>query len=208
MRLNQLWEMDSSPADLMCTDGRFTLIACLDVYSRRAVLMVRKSSDSFGVGLTMRKAMLDWGLDGEGEQKIRVDNGKDYTSHYVQMAADTLGIQLVNTAPYAGEQKPFVERFFKTFSHGLLELHEGFIGHNVAQRKQLEAQFSFADRLQRAKGSKGVIPVSQSSADLQAFCDDWLENHYMQAEHCGIKGNTPYQMVQNWMQPVRRVSIA
>ncbi|KEQ19199.1 Mu transposase C-terminal domain-containing protein [Endozoicomonas numazuensis] len=206
VRLNQLWEMDSSPADIMCTDGRFTLISCLDVYSRRAVMKVRKSSDSFGVVLTARQAMLEWGLDGQGEQKIRVDNGKDYASHYFQIVADSLGIDLVSTDPYAGEQKPFVERLFRTFSHGLVELLPGFIGHNVAERQAIEAQFSFADRLKRKAGSsKNIIETTLSSEDLQAFTDRWIDTFYMHDAHNGLNGKTPAEMVQNWMEPVRRI---
>ena len=206
VRLNQLWEMDSSPADLMCTDGRFTIISCIDVYSRRAVFQVRKSSDSYGVVLTARKALLDWGIDGQGEQRIRVDNGSDYASHYFQKVADTLDIKLVSTDPYAGEQKPFVERLFRTFAHGLVELLPGFIGHNVAERKAIEAQFSFADRLKRKAGSsKNVIEVTMSSDDLQKFCDRWIDTFYMHDSHDGLDGKTPNQMVQAWMEPVRRI---
>ena len=206
VRLNQIWEMDSSPADIMCTDGRFTLIACLDVYSRRAVIKVRKTSDSFGVVLTARQAMLDWGLDGQGEQIIRVDNGADYASHHFRIVADTLNIELKNTDPYAGEQKPFVERLFKTFSHGLLEMLEGYIGHNVAERQAIEAQFSFADRLKRKAGSsRNVINVSLSSDDLQTFVTRWLDAFYMHDAHSGLNGKTPAQMVQEWMEPVRRI---
>lgn len=206
VRLNQIWEMDSSPADLMCTDGRFTIISCIDVYSRRAVFKVRKTSDSFGVVLTARQAMLDWGLDGQGEQKIRVDNGSDYASHYFQIVADTLNIQLMSTDPYAGEQKPFVERLFRSFAHGLVEMLPGFIGHNVAERQAIEAQFSFADRLKRKAGSsKNVITVSMTSTDLQAFCDRWLNAFYMHNAHSGLNGATPFEMVQNWMEPVRRI---
>lgn len=65
VRLNQIWEMDSSPADIMCTDGRFTIISCIDVYSRRAVFKVRQTSDSYGVVLTARQAIIDWGMDGQ-----------------------------------------------------------------------------------------------------------------------------------------------
>ena len=205
-RLNQLWEMDSSPADIMCTDGRFTIISCIDVYSRRAVFKVRKSSDSFGVVTTARKAILAWGLDGQGEQRIRVDNGSDYASHYFEKVADALDIKLVSTDPFAGEQKPFVERLFRTFAHGLVEMLPGFIGHNVAERKAIEAQFSFSDRLKRKAGSsKNVIEVTMSSEDLQAFCDDWINDWYMHEPHSSLDGKTPTDMVQNWLEPVRRI---
>jgi hypothetical protein len=39
-RLNQIWEMDSTPADVMLDDGRYHLIGCIDVYSRRLKLLV------------------------------------------------------------------------------------------------------------------------------------------------------------------------
>lgn len=205
-RLNQLWEMDSSPADVMCTDGRFSLIACLDVYSRRAVLKVRKNSDSWGVALTLREAILQWGIDGQADQVIRVDNGKDYASHYMAMVCDVLGLQLKFTAPFSGEQKPFVERFFRTFAHGIVELLPGYIGHNVADRKAIEAQFSYADRLKRAKGSsKNVIDVSLSSEQLQELCDRWLAAYYMHTGHSGLCGETPAQRVDRWVEPVRRI---
>ncbi|WP_299734063.1 Mu transposase C-terminal domain-containing protein [uncultured Endozoicomonas sp.] len=206
LRLNQLWEMDSSPADVMCTDGRFSLIACLDVYSRRAVLKVRKSSDSWGVALTMREAILQWAMDGQGEQVIRVDNGKDYASHYMAMVADVLGIDLKFTDPFSGEQKPFVERFFRTFAHGMVEMLPGFIGHNVAEREAIKAQFSFADRLKRKAGSsKNVIDVTMSSEDLQTFCNRWIDAFYMHDAHGGLNGQSPAERVANWVEPLRRI---
>ena len=205
-RLNQLWEMDSSPADVMCTDGRFALIACLDVYSRRVVLKVRQSSDSWGVALTLREAIINWGMDGQGEQVVRVDNGKDYASHYMAMVTDVLGIDLKFTDPFSGEQKPFVERFFRTFAHGMVEMLPGFIGHNVAEREAIKAQFSFADRLKRKAGSsKNVIDVSMSSDELQTFCDRWIHAIYMHDAHGGLNGQTPAEKVANWIEPLRRI---
>ena len=204
-RLNQLWEMDSSPADIMCTDGRFTIISCIDVYSRFAVFLVRKTSDSYGVALTARKAILALGTDGHGEQKIRVDNGRDYASKNFQQVADSLGIQLVSTDPYAGEQKPFVERIFRTFQHGMLEQLPGYVGHNVAERQAIKAQHSFADRLKRKAGSREAVEVSMSSDELQAFCDKWLSNEYHIRPHSSLCGRSPLEMVDSWPEPVRRI---
>ena len=189
----------------MCTDGRFSLIACLDVYSADAILMVRKNSDSYGIALTLRQAILTWGTDEEDDQELGVDRGKDYGSYHIQSVADALGMRLAVTQPFAGEQKPFVERFFRTFAHHLTEQLPGFIGHNVAERKAIEAQFSFADRLKRKAGSsKNVIEVSMSSTELQAFCDEWLEI-YRHTEHSGIGGKTPMEQVRDWPRPVRRI---
>ncbi|OED44066.1 hypothetical protein ACH42_08485 [Endozoicomonas sp. (ex Bugula neritina AB1)] len=205
VRLHQRWELDSSPADVMCTDGRFSLISCVDVFSASAILMVRKSSDSYGIALTIRQAILQWGMSGDPEKEWGVDNGKDYASYFIQGVADSLGVKLAFTDPFAGEQKPFVERFFKRFAHNMVESLPGFIGHNVAERKAIEAQFSFADRLKRKAGSsKNVIEVSMSSEELQAFCDRWT-NIYMHTKHSGINGKTPAQMVQEWVEPLHRI---
>lgn len=205
VRLHQRWELDSSPADVMCTDGRFSLIACVDAYSASAIVTVRKSSDSFGVALTIRQAILQWAMSGDPEREWGVDNGKDYASHFIKGVADSLGVRLAYTDPFAGEQKPFVERFFKTFAHNLVESLPGFIGHNVAEREAIKAQFSFADRLKRKAGSsKNVIEVSMSSEELQRFCDRWI-NIYMHTQHDGLDGKTPTQMVQEWVEPLHRI---
>ena len=205
VRLHQRWELDSSPADVMCTDGRFSLIACVDVYSASALMMVRQSSDSYGIALTLRQAILQWGMSNDPEREWGVDNGQDYASHFIRGVADSLGVKLAYTDPFAGEQKPFVERFFRSFSHHLTEQLPGFVGHNVAERKAIEAQFSFADRLKRKSGSsKNEIDVQMSSTELQKFVNDWLYL-YMHKPHEGLDGATPAQMVQNWMEPLQRI---
>ncbi|WP_330925276.1 DNA-binding protein [Candidatus Sororendozoicomonas aggregata] len=199
VRLNQRWELDSSPADILCTDGRFTLIACVDVYSRRAVMKVRKTSDSYGVALTLRRALLEWGVP----EEAKTDNGADYKSQHIRMAMDTLGIHQIFAQPYAGEQKPHVERFFKTFQHSLSEMLEGYIGHSVAERQAIEAQFSFADRL--TKRAQGVIKTTLSSEALQEKCDRWL-NIYMHEDHSGLNGLSPVEVVRAWAEPARTIS--
>ena len=34
IRLNQVWELDSTPADVMCADGRHAIVGAMDVWSR------------------------------------------------------------------------------------------------------------------------------------------------------------------------------
>ena len=41
---------------------------------------------------------------------------------------------------YSGWEKPHIERFFRTLSHGLIELLPAYIGHCVADRQVIEAR--------------------------------------------------------------------
>ncbi|MEQ1712201.1 MAG: DNA-binding protein, partial [Hyphomicrobium sp.] len=42
-RLNQVWETDASPADVLCVDGRYQVYALVDVWSRRMLIFVTRT---------------------------------------------------------------------------------------------------------------------------------------------------------------------
>ena len=45
VRLNQLWELDSTPADVICADGRrYAIVAAIDIWSRQARVLVVPTS--------------------------------------------------------------------------------------------------------------------------------------------------------------------
>lgn len=198
--LNEKWELDSTPADIMLADGRYNLLGAIDVYSRRAKLIVSKSSTAASVAKLLRDCMLEWGVP----ETVKTDNGADYVSVQIKTAFQGLGIHQDISAPFSPWEKPHIERFFRTFSHGLLELMPGFIGHNVAERSVIEDRKQFSDRLFK-KGE--IIEVNMTSQDLQKFVDDWLEHSYMHTSHTGegIDGQTPYQMVANWTAPIQTI---
>jgi hypothetical protein len=198
IRLNQLWEMDTTPADLMLTDGRHSVIGVIDIFSRRFKLLVSKTSKATMVATLFRRATLVWGVP-EG---VRTDQGKDYTSQHLVDVLRSLEVEHKLCVPFASEQKPFIERSFKTFSHGLLELLPGFIGHSVAERKAIESRKSFAERIMEPGA---VIEVKMSAAELQTFGDRWCEAIYAHSTHDGLAGKTPFQVVSTWSQPVRRI---
>ncbi|MFV0322659.1 MAG: DNA-binding protein, partial [Alphaproteobacteria bacterium] len=77
--LNQLWEFDSTPTDVMLADGkRHNIIGVIDVYSRRLKLHVSRTSKASAVVSLLRRAVLDWGVP----QFAKLDNGADYKSRY------------------------------------------------------------------------------------------------------------------------------
>lgn len=199
-RLNQVWELDSTPGDWMLTDGRHTVVGCIDLWSRRLTLRVSKTSSAMAVGQAFRRAVLDWGVP----EIARTDNGKDYVSDYFSDVLRGLGVTQELCLPFASEQKGTIERALKTVCYGVLKLLPGYIGHNVAERQDIRDRRSFA---QRVMTPGGAVEISLSSADLQAALDNWLANDYHQAPHRGegMRGLSPLAKAATWADPIRAV---
>jgi hypothetical protein len=199
IRLNQRWEIDSTVGDVMLSDGRrHTVIGCIDVYSRRFKLHVARSSNSAGVLSLLRRCLLDWGLP----EELGTDNGQDYVSLQVKTVLAALDVRQDIAPPFTPEHKPFVERAFHTFSHGLLELLGGYIGHDVAERKAIESRKSMADRLFKTGQS---VEISMTFEDFQGFCDNWADNIYARDPHSSLNGRSPWEMAAAWTGPVARI---
>lgn len=199
-RLNQRWEFDSTPTDVMLVDGRHNLIGVIDVYSRRLKLLVSKTSRATAVAALTRRAIIDWGVP----EEAKTDNGADYVSRHMVRVFATLDIEQILCPPFTPEAKPHIERAFRTFSHSIVEFLPGYVGHNVSDRKAIEARKSFADRLMKKGGEP--INIKLTGEELQRICDDWCEAIYHQNSHGSLAGKTPMEMVRNWTAPVRKIS--
>lgn len=199
-RLNQLWELDSTPADWMLADGRHSVVGVIDIYSRRLRYRVSKTSTAAAVCALTRAAMLDWGVP----EAVRTDNGADYVSEQFEEVLNGLDIGHQLCIPFASEQKGAIERAMRTMSHGILDLLPGFIGHNVAERKVIEARKSFAKRIM---DKDAVIEVSLTSAQLQEKLDAWCAHVYAHDAHSGegMNGRSPFEASAAWTGTVRRI---
>ncbi|PLY08378.1 MAG: DNA transposition protein [Arcobacter sp.] len=207
---NHYWELDSTPADVICEDGkRYAIIAALDIFSRRVVFHVCESSSAYTISQLLRKAILKLGIP----EHVVIDNGRDYTSNHFETVCINLGIEKIVVPPFSGECKPFVERIFGTLSRELFEQIPGYIGHDVAQRKELQARQSFADKIKSRekwreeqklktdderkawrdawklkKENVGLdLTVLMSADELQMWIDNWVDKIYEQREHSTIK---------------------
>ncbi|MGD1939867.1 MAG: DNA-binding protein [Leptolyngbyaceae cyanobacterium] len=178
---NQRWELDSTIGDIMLRgdDGRMkrhAIVSCVDVFTRRCRMLVSPTSKATAIVALLRRCILEWGIP----TQIKTDNGSDYKSHHLKHVVMALGIDQVFCTPYTPQQKPHVERFFHTFSHDLLELEPEFVGHNVTERKALEAKKSWADRF----GTRGqTAEILRSPHELQLFCDDYCVRIYGTRQH-------------------------
>lgn len=200
VRLNQLWEFDSTPTDIILNDGeRHNIVGVIDVYSRRVKFLVSKTSNSTAVSAITRACLLEWGVP----ESIKTDNGADYASKYMCRVFDSLEIERHFCKPFTPEQKPHIERVFRTFSHDVLEVLPGYIGHNVSERKNIEARKSFADHImgKAKRNPKDYLSVEE----LQKFCDDWINNCYMVKPHGGLNGKTPLQMIADYKGTIQKI---
>lgn len=198
-RLNERWEMDSTPADVMLADGRHSIIAVLDILTRRGKLLVSKTSRAAAIAALSRRAILDWGVP----EEVITDNGQDYVSRHLLRAFADLQIRHRAVAPFSPEKKPHVERFIGTFTHDLVELLPNYIGHDVAEVQALRARQSFAERFMTAGEA---VEITMGSEELQTFCDRWCDEVYAHAPHKGLGGKTPFAAAAAWRGQVRRIA--
>jgi len=202
VRPNQRWEMDSTKGDVMLWDGkkktRHIIVGCIDLYTRRVKFLVSRSSSSGAVASLLRRCLLDWGQ----VEQLGTDNGSDFVSNHITRIAMALDIERDVAAPFTPEHKPFIERVFGTFLHGLVEGLRDYIGHNVAQRKAIEDRKAFAARVVGSwTTGKGEAPeLMMSPEGLQKFCDEWSDALYAHKPHSGegMNGKTPWQKAVEW----------
>ena len=200
VRLNQDLEVDSTSLDVLCTDGPQTLIAGLEVYARRPRVLVTPRDRTEGVIALTRRCLIDWGVC----EVWRCDNGAAYVSRWMRRVIAELEITPDPCDPYTPDQKPFVERFIRTISHGLFQNLPGYKGHSIAEQQKLRARHKFASRLGMPDGE--LFSVSLSAAELQQRCDDWIEHVYMHSPHEGLDGRrTPFEVAAAWRRPVKRI---
>ena len=189
VRLNQKWEIDGTIADVQCQGPhgkpmRYSLVGLVDVYSRRAKVLVTEQPSAIATAACLRTAFLDWGLP----EILKADNGKDYTARHVVTLARDLGITLDYCTPYSPEQKPHVERFLGTLTRGLFKTLPAYTGANVQERQAIRARKSMAQRHSAARTEMFML----SPGELQIIINEWLSDKYERSIHSAIK-TTPFQ---------------
>lgn len=205
---NHEWQLDSTIADAQqrvdiafnMADGdtgeirRHALVAVIDVFTRRARVLVSRTSSANAVKAVTRLGMLAWGKP----QRVKTDNGKDYTAVDYDFALQALKVEHILCTPFSPDQKPFIERFLGTLLHDLFPMLQGFVGHDVATRKAIESAKSFAERF----GDKG-IDLRMTPEQLQGVIDSWLDEYHAR-EH-GELGCSPNAMAERHTTHVVRV---
>lgn len=196
---NQLWQIDASPVDALCVDGRHSVYGCIDIATRRTVWLISRTPRASAVALLLRKAILAWGVPA----MVVTDNGSDFVARSTKQLFASLGIDPDTSNAYSPEEKGHVERVIRTFQHQVGPLLPGYIGHSVADRKTIENRKSFAKRLGETEAE--TFGVTLAGTQLQAHVDEWSTVTYQHREHGGLKGETPFQAALRSTAPIRRV---
>lgn len=197
-RINELWEIDASPADVLLLDGRYSIYACVDVFTRRVIILATKTPRAEAVGLLIRRALMEWGVP----ERVKTDNGSDFTARFTKYLFNALGIEVELCPPYSPEKKPHVERAIKTFQHDFCADLPGFVGHNVADRKVIEERRSFAQRL--GLDDAGAFKVELAAPQFQSRADAWAATDYATRPHSGI-GCSPFEKAAAFRHVERRI---
>lgn len=208
LQVNEEWQLDSTIADAQqrvevifnMPDEqtgeirRHSLVAVIDVFTRRAQVLVSRTSSANAVKAVTRAGMLAWGQP----QRVKTDNGKDYTASDYDFALDALKVEHMLCTPFSPDQKPFIERFLGTLLHDLFPMLQGFVGHDVAMRKAIESAKSFAQRF----GDKGV-DLHMTPEQLQGVINSWLDEYHART-HSEL-GCSPNEMAERHITHVVRV---
>lgn len=173
--VNALWEMDTTPTDIILADGRrHAVLGVIDVYSRRQMYLLARTSTSRAVAALIRKAILAWGAP----LAIKMDNGADYVSAHIRTALESLDIEQRLCTPGSPWEKPHVERALGAFSHDLLPGLPGYVGHDVATRKEIEERRKELHGPRRLQ-ARAAAEVAMDAEAFATFLDQ-----------CAISANT------------------
>lgn len=198
-RPNQMWMIDASPVDALCVDGRWSMYACVDVATRRYIIMFSRTPRSEAVLLLLRRAILEWGKP----EVVKTDNGSDFVAVATVRLFNDLDIAPDTSKAYSPAEKGIVERAIKTFQHEVAPQLPGYIGHNVTDRKAIESKKSFAQRL--GADERELFEVSMTIEQLREWTDDWLTYIYHESKHAGLKNLTPNEAIAASTEVPKRV---
>lgn len=200
--LNDLWEMDASPADVMLRGKRrHSIYMSVDVWARRTIITVTQTPRAAAVAALTRKCLIEWGIP----SRIKTDQGSDFTARAIARLMDDLKVEHDLCDAFSPKQKPHVERAIETFQHDL-RMCPGFIGHSVADRKKIEGRKAFSARL--GTKEEELFEVDMDLAEFQAWCDEWASLIYANRDHGGLKKptKTPVLKAASWTGEIRRIA--
>jgi hypothetical protein len=215
---NHFWELDGTPADIICDDGiRYTIIAALDIYTRRVYLTIEAKSNAYALARNMRGAILKLGIP----ENVVCDNGRDYKSNHFESVLQNLNINKVELPPFSGQRKPHVERFFGTMTRELFSGLEGYVGPDVATRAAIQSQMGYERKLKaiaewkkqkytsdsftkamtnKQKVMEVFVPIGVN--ELREWLSAWVDAIYEQRKHGGINMK-PIEKYNADITPVR-----
>ncbi|VWD48467.1 integrase [Burkholderia aenigmatica] len=209
-RLNERWEIDHTPVNLLCVCERTRMVIVrpvltliIDAHTRMVMgfHIGARSPGQEEVGWAMQMAMLskrdllnrlglghrEWLARGVAEM-IFGDNAWEFHGSATRAGCDELGISLVYCPSRAPWFKGRVERFMRTIAEQLFHLIPGTTWSNTKDRGEYPSE------------KLACVTLEQ----LTVFVVRWIVECYQHAPHRGLKGKTPFQA---WQESARLTPI-
>ncbi|UVK45342.1 DDE-type integrase/transposase/recombinase [Mesorhizobium sp. AR07] len=196
---NQMWQIDASPVDALCVDGRHSIYACIDIATRRMIFHVSRTPRASAVALLLRKAIIAWGVP----DLVKTDNGSDFVARETERLFASLGIEVRRSRAYSPQEKGHIERGIGTFQRKVGPHLPGFIGHDVTDRKAIESKKAYAQRL--GESDADTFGVTLTARELQDKVDEWADIKYQNTPHEGLDRRTPFQAALASTRTIRKV---
>jgi transposase InsO family protein len=158
-------------------EKRFALVGAIDVFTRRRKFQIYPTANSEAVLLLLRRCVIDWGKP----TTVRTDNGKNYISERTELFLKALDIAIDRCDPYSPQQKPHIERLFRTLQHGEFEMLPGYCGHSVAERQAI-------------RESDNALRLRMEPVAFQEWLDRWCEKSHLEGSK-GLDGRSPIEVL-------------
>jgi putative transposase len=192
----EIVEIDHTPVDLMVTDdsrtviGRPTVTFVIDRFSR-CVLGYHLSLAGHGTPAVFAALShsflpktylagiapdvdLEWDMYG-WPTTVLMDNGSEFHSESVRDALANIGVITEFARSKDPDDKPYVERFIKTFNYSFIHRLPGTTLAKVGDRKGFRSE------------EEAVLTL----AELDRIIHVWICKHYHLRPHRGLYGRTP-----------------
>ncbi|KMU98869.1 DDE-type integrase/transposase/recombinase [Acinetobacter schindleri] len=190
-------EIDTHYLDIIVIDpktnvalGRPFLACAIDVYSRAIVgTYINMYPPSAATTLAVIKEMVTrptLGLPGGIPSIIIPDNGVEFKNNSLARVCDQLKITLTPSQVGTPNNKPHIERFFNTLTHGILQKLPGT---------------TFSDSIER--GSYNSTKLAQLTIEqLKKYINTWINEVYHRSIHSST-GRSPCVMWQDAIEDIK-----
>jgi len=172
-RPNQRWEIDTTIADifthrevegivLVTSEGkRCKIIGVIDVYSRMPKFYFVDKETGSVVSQVLRDRFLVWGLP----DLVVIDNGGPYKNSQVLNFLESVNVNCDICIAGHPEQKPFIERLFRTASEKVFRRLTGYSGNLLLKTRPSE------------------IKIKYTQEKAQKIIDRYFDNVYAETVH-------------------------
>lgn len=175
--INELWVADFMHGPCGYTGARRCktyLCAMIDDHSRLIVgARFFLAENTHALLCVVKQALLVYGLP----KTLYCDNGKVFSTHYLQLACARLGIALAHSKPYDSPSRGKIERFFRTVREKFLAALNTDTCHSLDALNDLFKKWLDEDYHRYHHSGIAMRPIDRYLADLKLTSISKISEH-------------------------------